>query len=324
MKINHTAVDRFLKYVQIDTQSDVHSKTIPSTMKQKDLGYVLVEELKAMGIADAEMDEWGYVYATVPSNTEKENVPVICFCSHMDTSPDASGTNVKPIVHENYQGADLILPDDSSIVIKSSEHPDLKEQFGNDIITASGLTLLGADNKAGVAEIMDAANFFMTNPTIKHGKIRILFTPDEEIGRGVDHLDMTKVNADYGYTLDGGVLGSIEDESFSADAVTIEINGVSAHPGYAKNKLVNALKVASDFIDQLPTNLNVFLLGGPDDKSVNDTLISECKKNVPENLAGISDSDADDKAVADLDGFKYSLGPELPTSIYRLLPSIRV
>jgi tripeptide aminopeptidase len=252
MNIHHTAVDRFLKYVKIDTQSDVHSTTIPSTIKQKDLGKVLVEELIAMGISDAAMDEWGYVYATLPANTEKDNVPVICFCSHMDTSPDASGTNVKPIIHTNYQGADLVLPDDSSVVIKASEHSDLKAQYCNDIITASGLTLLGADNKAGVAEIMDAMHFFTENPEVKHACIRILFTPDEEIGRGADKVDIKKLGADFGYTIDGETLGSIEDETFSADGVAIEITGVSAHPGFAFGKMESAVKIAGDIIAKLP------------------------------------------------------------------------
>lgn len=252
MKINYTSVDRFLKYVQIDTQSDVHSTTIPSTMKQKDLAKVLVAELHAMGIDDAAMDEWGYVYATLPANTAKQNVPTICFCSHMDTSPDADGKDVKPIIHANYQGADIVLPDDHSVVIKASEHPDLNAQKGNDIITASGLTLLGADNKAGLAEIMDAMHYFTQNPEVKHGKIRILFTPDEEIGRGADKVDIKKLAADYGYTVDGETLGSIEDETFSADGVEVEIVGVSAHPGFAMGKMENAVKIASDILSNLP------------------------------------------------------------------------
>ncbi|MGB0391865.1 MAG: peptidase T [Salibacteraceae bacterium] len=252
MKINYTVVDRFVKYAKIDTQSDVHSTSIPSTMKQKDLAKVLVEELLEMGISDAAMDEWGYVYATLPSNSEKPNIPVICFCSHMDTSPDAPGKDVKPIIHKNYQGADLILPDDNSVVIKASEHTDLNAQIGNDIITASGLTLLGADNKAGVAEIMDAMYFFTQNPEFKHGDIRILFTPDEEIGRGADKVDIEKLGAKFGYTIDGETLGSIEDETFSADGVEIEITGVSAHPGFAKGKMESAVKIAADIIAALP------------------------------------------------------------------------
>ena len=250
--MQYTVLDRFLRYVKIDTQSDASSKTIPSTEKQKDLGRLLVKELHEIGISDAHLDEWGYVYATIPANTEKTNVPTICFCSHMDTSPDSSGTNVKPIIHKNYDGRDLVLPDDETQIIKMSEHPDLPAQIGNDIVTASGTTLLGADNKSGVAEIMDAATFFMQNPEVKHGKVRILFTPDEEIGRGVDKADMKKLGADFGYTVDGEQLGSMEDETFSADAATINITGVSAHPGFALGKLENAIKIASDIIAGLP------------------------------------------------------------------------
>ncbi|MES2456081.1 MAG: peptidase T [Bacteroidota bacterium] len=245
--------NRFSKYVQIDTQSDPLSETIPSTAKQKDLGQVLVAELLEIGISDAHLDEYGYVYATIPSNTAK-NVPVICFCSHMDTSPDCSGKDVKPIIHENYQGQDLVLPDDPSVVLKMKEHPDLKDQIGNDIITASGTTLLGADNKAGVAEIMEAAAFFMGHPEVKHGTIKILFTPDEEIGRGVDKADLEKLGADFGYTVDGETLGSIEDETFSADGALLTINGVSAHPGFAKGKMESAIKILSDVISALPVD----------------------------------------------------------------------
>ncbi|HNM26722.1 MAG TPA: tripeptide aminopeptidase PepT, partial [Saprospiraceae bacterium] len=190
----HTVRERFLRYVQIDTQSDPNSPTTPSTEKQKNLSRVLVEELQAMGIADAELDEYGYVYATIPANTDKK-VPVLCFCSHVDTSPDCSGANVKPIVWENYKGQDLALPDDPNVVIRKSEHDDLAHQIGNDIITASGATLLGADNKSGVAAIMDAAHILLNNKQIKHGKIRILFTPDEEIGRGVDKVNIKKLGA---------------------------------------------------------------------------------------------------------------------------------
>jgi tripeptide aminopeptidase len=250
---NNSLQNRFAKYVQIDTQSDPTSATIPSTEKQKNLGKVLVAELLEMGVSDAHLDEFGYVYATIPSNTEK-NVPVICFCSHMDTSPDCSGTNVKPIIHANYQGQDLILPDDESIVLKMSEHPDLKDQIGNDIITASGTTLLGADNKAGLAEIMEAAAFFMQNPGFKHGTVKILFTPDEEIGRGVDKADLKKLGADFAYTIDGETLGSIEDETFSADGAVLTINGVSTHPGFAKGKMESAIKILSDVISALPSD----------------------------------------------------------------------
>jgi tripeptide aminopeptidase len=251
LTIQHTVLDRFLKYVKIDTQSDPSSTTFPSTAKQKNLGRILVEELLDMGIEDAEMDEHGYVYATIPSNTNKR-VPVICFCSHMDTSPDCSGAGVKPIIHKNYDGSDLVLPDDSRQIIKAKDHPDLKEQVGNDIVTASGTTLLGADNKAGLAEIMDAAHFFMMHPEVKHGDIKILFTPDEEIGRGVDKVDLDKLGADFGYTVDGEKRASLEDETFSADAVTITIHGVSAHPGFAKGKLESALKIAGDILAALP------------------------------------------------------------------------
>ncbi len=251
LNIQHTVLERFLRYVKIDTQSDPESKTIPSTAKQKDLGKVLVKELKAMGIADAKLDKWGYIYATIPSNTTKK-VPVICYCSHMDTAPDCSGANVKPIIHKNYQGQDIVLPDDPKQVLKTADHPHLKDQIGNDIITASGTTLLGADNKAGVAEIMDAANFLMTHPEIKHGEIRILFTPDEEIGRGVDKVNIKKLGADFGYTVDGEMAGSLEDETFSADGVTITITGVSAHPGFAKGKIEHSIKIASEIIAALP------------------------------------------------------------------------
>jgi tripeptide aminopeptidase len=250
---NNSLQNRFAKYVQIDTQSDPASATIPSTEKQKNLGKVLVAELLEMGVSDAHLDEFGYVYATIPSNTEK-NVPVICFCSHMDTSPDCSGTNVKPIIHANYQGQDLVLPDDENIVLKMSEHPDLKDQIGNDIITASGTTLLGADNKAGLAEIMEAAAFFMQNPGFKHGTVKILFTPDEEIGRGVDKADLKKLGADFAYTIDGETLGSIEDETFSADGAVLTINGVSTHPGFAKGKMESAIKILSDVISALPSD----------------------------------------------------------------------
>lgn len=248
---NFTAVERFMRYVQVDTQSDGSSTTSPTTEKQKDLSRILVQELHAMGIDDAHLDDFGYVYATIPANTDK-NVPVLCFCSHVDTSPDCSGKGVKPIIHKNYQGQDLVLPDDQSQIIKMADHPDLKEQIGNDIITASGTTLLGADNKAGVAEIMDAANYLMSHPEVKHGKIRILFTPDEEVGRGVNNVDMKKLAADFGYTIDGETLGSLENETFSADGLKIMIYGVSSHPGFAKGKMESAIKIASEIVAALP------------------------------------------------------------------------
>jgi len=242
-----------MRYVQIDTQADPESKTFPSTEKQKDLGKILAQELKEMGASDVDFDQWGYVYATIPSTIDKE-VPVICFCSHMDTAPDCSGTNVKPILHKNWDGSDIILPDDNTQIITTSEHPYLKKRIGDDIITASGTTLLGADDKAGVAIIMDFAHHLLKHPEVKHGKIRILFTPDEEVGRGVDHVDMEKLGADFGYTLDGGERGSLEGDTFSADGVKVTIHGVSAHPGYAKDKLVNSLKIAAEFLDALPKN----------------------------------------------------------------------
>ena len=249
----HIATERFLKYVQIDTQSDPDSFTQPSTEKQKNLGKVLVEELQAIGISDAHLDEYGYVYATVPSNTEKE-VPVLCFCSHMDTSPDCSGKDVKPIIHKKYDGSDIILPDDTNQVISLQEHPKLQSQIGNDVITASGTTLLGADNKAGLAAIMSAATILMENPEIKHGKIRILFTPDEEIGRGTVKVDMKKLGADFGYTVDGEAAGTVEAETFSADGVVIHIEGKSAHPGFAKGNMESAIKIAGEIIARLPKN----------------------------------------------------------------------
>jgi tripeptide aminopeptidase len=252
MNFNHTVAKRFLRYVQIDTQADPTSKTTPSSEKQKNLSQLLVQELLEMGITDAEMDEHGYVYATIPANTDKPNVPTICFCSHVDTAPDASGTDVKPIIHRNYQGLDIVLPDDPSQIIRMVDYPYLKTQVGKDIITASGLTLLGSDDKSGVAEIMDAAFHLLHTPSVKHGKIRILFTPDEEIGRGVDKVNMEKLGADFGYTLDGGPVGDIENETFSADGATIKIQGVAAHPGYAKGKMENAIKIASDIVASLP------------------------------------------------------------------------
>lgn len=251
-KYAFTVAERFIQYAKIDTEADPKSTSFPSSMKQKDLAQVLVKELHAMGITDAVMDEWGYVFATIPSNTQKAQVPTLCFCSHMDTAPDCSGKNVKPILHHKYNGDPIVLPDDTTQVITTEKHPYLKEKLGDDIITASGLTLLGADDKAGVAIIMDFAHFIMHHPEIEHGRIRILFTPDEEVGRGVEHLDMITLDADYGYTLDGGELGSIEDESFSADAVEVTIHGISAHPGYAKGKMKHAIKIAAEFVDELP------------------------------------------------------------------------
>jgi tripeptide aminopeptidase len=247
----HTVTERFLRYVVIDTQSDPASPTCPSSEKQKDLGRLLAAELRAMGIADAHLDEHGYVYATIPATTDKL-VPVICFCSHMDTSPDCTGKDVKPQVVRNYRGGDIVLPGDTAQVIRAAEHPALAAQIGNDIVTSDGTTLLGADDKAGVAEIMDAAQFLVDHPEIKHGTIKILFTPDEEIGRGVDKVDLKKLGADFAYTLDGENAGNIEDETFSADVATITIEGVSAHPGFAKGKMEHAIKIAAAIVDRLP------------------------------------------------------------------------
>ena len=251
LPFTHTVTERFLRYVVIDTQSDPASPTCPSTEKQKDLGRVLAAELLAMGLADAHLDEHGYVYATIPANTDKQ-VPVICFCSHMDTSPDCSGKDVKPQIVRNYRGDDIVLPADPSQVIRFADHPDLADQIGNDIVTSDGTTLLGADNKAGLAEIMDAAQFLINNPQIKHGVIKILFTPDEEIGRGVDKADLKKLGADFAYTMDGETAGNIEDETFSADAATLTIEGVSTHPGFAKGKMEHAIKIAAAIVERLP------------------------------------------------------------------------
>jgi tripeptide aminopeptidase len=251
LAFTHTVTERFLRYVVIDTQSDPASPTCPSTEKQKNLGTLLASELLAMGVRDADLDAYGYVYATIPANTDK-HVPVICFCSHMDTSPDCTGKDVKPQIVRNYRGGDILLPGDRSQIIRAAEHPALAGQIGNDIITTDGTTLLGADNKAGVAEIMDAAQFLINHPEIKHGTIKILFTPDEEIGRGVDKADLKKLGADFAYTMDGESAGDIEDETFSADGATITIEGVSTHPGYAKGKMEHAIKIAAAIVDRLP------------------------------------------------------------------------
>ncbi len=248
-----TVAERFMRYVQVDTQSDPASKTFPSTEKQKNLSLLLAAELRAAGIADAHVDEHGYVYATIPTNTPK-TVPVVCFCSHVDTAPDCSGTGVKPILHKNYDGSDIVLPDDTTQVVSPNNHPYLLQKMGEDIITASGTTLLGADDKAGVAIIMDMANYLVSHPHIQHGEIKILFTPDEEVGHGTEKLDMQKLGADFAYTLDGGELGTFEDETFSADGARITIHGVIVHPGYAKGKLVNAIKIAGEILAALPTS----------------------------------------------------------------------
>ncbi len=245
--------DRLIRYVQIDTQSDPHATCFPSTEKQKDLSGLLAQELLKIGIADAHMDVHGYVYATIPSNTKK-SVPAICFLAHVDTAPDCSGKNVKPILHENYQGQDIVLPDDTSQVIRSTQYPYLSAHLGHDIITASGKTLLGADDKAGVAIIMSMVDYLQQHPEVLHGDIKIVFTPDEEVGRGTDYIDVQKIGAVAGYTLDGGAYGSLEEETFCADAVRLIIHGISAHPGSAKGTMVNALKIAADIIADLPHN----------------------------------------------------------------------
>jgi len=247
-----TVVEKFLSYVQVDTQSNPDSLTHPSSEKQKILSNILANELKTMGIADAHSDEYGYVYATIPSNVNK-TIPVVCFCSHVDTAPDCSGTNVKPILHNGYDGSDIVLPDDNTQIISTAKYSYLKEHIGFDIITASGNTLLGADDKAGVAIIMDMANYLLNHPEIKHGAIKILFTPDEEVGAGTAKLDLKKLATDVAYTLDGGEVGTLEDETFSADGVTITVNGVIAHPGYGKDKLVNAIKIVGEIAAALPT-----------------------------------------------------------------------
>lgn len=244
--------ERFMRYVRIDTQSDPESNTHPSTEKQKDLSKLLWRELLAIGITDTTTDEYGYVYATIPSNSEKKNIPTVCFCSHVDTAPDCSGYNVKPIHHRYYDGNDIVLPDDNTQVLRMSDYPYLEQHLNSGVITASGLTLLGADDKSGMAAIMEAALFFMQNPAVKHGDIKILFTPDEEVGQGTAKVNMQKLGATFGYTLDGGEAGSLEDETFSADGATITIHGVIIHPGYAKGKLVNALKVAGAIVAALP------------------------------------------------------------------------
>ena len=309
---------RFTKYVQIDTQSDPRSTSSPSTEKQKNLARVLVEELQSMGIHDAELDEFGYVYASIPANTDKQ-VPVICFCSHMDTSPDCSGLEVKPMIHRNYQGQDLVLPDDPAVVLKMVEHPDLKNQIGNDIITASGTTLLGADNKAGLAEIMEAAAFLMSHPEIKHGEIKILFTPDEEIGRGVDNVNLEKLGAQYAYTVDGETCGSIEDETFSADGAMLTIHGVSAHPGFAKGKMQSAIKIAAEIIAALPKDRL-----SPESTSLKEGFIHpvDVAGNVEETMVEFILRDFDDDKLAEhgktLESTVKKVMQQYPEASYKL------
>jgi len=244
-----TCSERFLKYVKYDTESDPDSMMYPSTRKQKVLLKELAEELKGMGLKDAQMDEWGYVMATLPSNVDK-NVPTIAFIAHVDTSPQVSGANVKPAIIKNYGGEDIRLENGLTIDVK--DNPDLKDKIGHDIITTDGNTLLGADDKAGVAEIMDAMNYLLSHPGVKHGTIKVCFTPDEEIGKGTDKLDVKELGAQFGYTIDSGGIGEIKTETFNADGVTIKFHGISAHPGYSKGKMVNSIKAAAAFIDGLP------------------------------------------------------------------------
>ncbi|MGJ8570748.1 MAG: peptidase T [Hoeflea sp.] len=249
-----TVLDRLLRYVVIDTQSDPNSTAQPSTEKQKNLARVLVAELLTLGLSDAHMDEHGNIYATLPANTDK-NVPVICFCSHMDTAPDFTGTDVKPNVVRNYQGGDIQLTGDTSRIIKVSEHPELKHQIGHDIVTTDGTTLLGADDKAGIAEIMTATATLIADPDIRHGTIKILFTTDEEIGRGADKVDIQKLGAAFAYTMDGSTIGEVDDQTFSADGVEIDITGVAQHPGTSKGVMENAIKIASDIVARLPRDI---------------------------------------------------------------------
>jgi len=247
-----TVLDRFLRYVTYDTQSDERSTTYPSTEKQLVLLRDLAVELRALGLADAAVDEFGYVMATIPATTTKAGVPTIGLIAHVDTSPEMPGAGVKPIVHRRYDGRDLTLPDDPSAVLRLADNPALEEQIGHDIVTASGTTLLGADDKAGVAEIVTAAAYLIAHPEIAHGPVRIAFTPDEEVGHGTDHFDVARFGARCAYTLDGGRRGEIEVENFSADAMTVTFHGFNTHPGYAKGRMVNAIKVAAAFIDRLP------------------------------------------------------------------------
>lgn len=248
----YTVADRLMRYVQIDTTSDPDSTSFPSTKRQLDLSRLLVDELKNMGIADVLLNEDGYLIARIPSNVA-EKVPVICFCSHVDTSSDCPGSEVKPILHENYDGSDIVLPDDNAQVISISEFPYLKNHLGKSVITASGKTLLGADDKAGIAIIMNAMEVLQKQTSIPHGPLVILFTPDEETGRGTERLNVEELGANVGYTLDGGEFGMYEEETFNADEIILTFEGVAAHPGYAKNKMINAIKAAASFLEKLNT-----------------------------------------------------------------------
>jgi tripeptide aminopeptidase len=244
-------LERFLRYVTINTRSDEGSSSCPSTPGQLTLLRLLVNEAAGIGLTDVTMDEHGYVMATIPATSEKR-VPVIGFIAHVDTSPEMPGHEVRPIVHAKYDGGDLTLPDDPTAILKAEENPALAARKGHDIVTASGATLLGADDKAGVAAILAAAEYLVAHPEIPHGAIRIAFTPDEEIGRGANHFDVGRFGAVCAYTMDGGSAGELEWESFSADAVTITFKGFNTHPGYAKDRMVNAIKLAAEFIARLP------------------------------------------------------------------------
>ena len=243
--------ERFLSYVAFDTQSSEESTTTPSTHKQFALATHLVDELKALGLTEVEMDDMGYVYATLPANTD-EDIPTIGFIAHMDTSPDASGADIKPRIVKTYDGKDLVLDAEAGIVTDVKTFPELLDHVGEDIIVTDGHTLLGADDKAGIAEIVSAMEYLLEHPEIKHGKVRVGFNPDEEIGLGAHHFDVRKFGCDWAYTMDGGELGEIEFENFNAAGAKIEINGVSVHPGYAKGKMVNAALVAADFVHRMP------------------------------------------------------------------------
>jgi len=249
-----SVLDRFLRYVQFDTQADESSDSYPSTPAQLILLKALADELRALGAADVQMDAHGYVTATVPATSVTRQAPAIGFIAHVDTSPEMSGANVKPLVHRRYGGEDIVLPDDATAALRPADNPALAERIGDDIVTASGTTLLGADNKAGVAEIMTAVEHLLTHPEIRHGVVRVAFTPDEEVGRGTKYFDVAAFGARYAYTMDGGRRGDLEWESFSADAMTLTFSGFNTHPGYAKGRMVNAIKVAAAFIASLPTD----------------------------------------------------------------------
>jgi tripeptide aminopeptidase len=248
-----TVVERFLKYVKIDTRSDEDSTTVPSTAKQLNLARELVKEMEEMGLKNVSLDENGYVMAELPSNIDKK-VPVIGFIAHMDTSPDMSGENVNPQIVKNYDGGDIVLNKEENVVLSPMESPELKEYIGQDLITTDGTTLLGADDKAGIAGILSAMEYLIAHPEIKHGTIKIGFTPDEEVGRGADHFNVEKFGADLAYTVDGGKIGELEYESFNAASAKIKIKGRNVHPGYAAGKMKNSIIIANDIIGSFPAD----------------------------------------------------------------------